>query len=70
MALQFEEQITFSSYFLQDTLDPEHKLVKLAKSIDWLAIHEELEPYYSGIGRQALPTRLMVGLHLMLVLTP
>jgi transposase, IS5 family len=65
VALQYVNQLTFSSYFLQDTLDPEHKLLKLAEAIDWLAIHEDLEPYYSGIGRQALPIRLMVGLHLL-----
>jgi len=65
MALNYVNQLTFSSYFLQDTIDPEHKLVKLAEAIDWLAIHEDLEPYYSGIGRQALPIRLMVGLHLL-----
>lgn len=65
MALQYVNQLTFSSYFLQDTLDPEHKLMKLAEAIDWLAIHEDLEPYYSDVGRQALPIRLMVGLHLL-----
>jgi IS5 family transposase len=46
-------------------LDPEHKLFKLAEVIDWEAIHDSLSPYYSTLGRMALPLRLMTGLHIL-----
>lgn len=65
MALSYGRQITFSAFLLQDILDPNHFLVKLAGIIDWEGIYEGLRPYYSTIGRQALPIRLMVGLHLL-----
>jgi len=65
MAIQHRRQLTLASYFLQGTLDPEHRLVKLAKEIDWEEIHNALGAYYSNLGRQGLPVRLMVGLHLL-----
>lgn len=65
MALSYGKQTTFSAFLLQDILDPNHFLVKLAEIIDWEAIHNALKPYYSIVGRQALPIRLMVGLHLL-----
>lgn len=65
MAIQHRRQLTLASYFLQGTLDPEHRLVKLGKAIDWEEIHDALRPYYSTLGRQGLPIRLMVGLHLL-----
>jgi IS5 family transposase len=65
MAISYARQVTFSAFLLQDILDPNHWLVKLASVIDWEAIHERLSPYYSMVGRQGLPIRLMVGLHLL-----
>ena len=65
MALSYVRQTTFSAFLLQDILDPNHRLVKLSEIIDWEAIHDRLRPYYSTIGRQGLPIRLMVGLHLL-----
>ena len=65
MALIFARQLSFDSYLSQGLLDPKHKLVALADKMDWAKIHEELAPFYSRIGRQALPIRLMVGLHLL-----
>ena len=65
MALRYEHQITFGNWLNQGILDPEHKLFKLAEVIDWEAIHVSLSPYYSTLGRRALPLRLMVGLHLL-----
>jgi IS5 family transposase len=49
---------------LQDFIDMEHPLVKLAESIDWESLEEELkEAYPSTTGHPNKPIRLMVGLH-------
>jgi IS5 family transposase len=49
---------------LVDIIDLEHPLVKLADSIDWKAIEDELkEAYPSKTGHPNKPIRLMVGLH-------
>jgi len=49
---------------LEDIIDLDHPLVKLANSIDWNAIEEELkEAYPSTTGHPNKPIRLMVGLH-------
>ena len=65
MALRFEHQLTFGYALTQGILDPEHKLFKLAEVINWESIHDALVPFYSRLGRGALPMRLMVGLHLL-----
>ena len=65
MAISYRHQITFSAFLAQDILDGKHKLVRLSEEIDWEQAHDALRPYYSGIGRGALPIRLMVGLHLL-----
>jgi len=65
MALRFERQLTFGSWLRQGLLDPAHKLFRLAAVIDWEAIHDALAPFYSRLGRKALPLRLMVGLHFL-----
>ena len=41
------------------------ELVILAKRIDWPHIENELTPFYSHTRRAAIPSRLMVGLHLL-----
>ncbi len=49
---------------LEDIVDKNHPLVKLADSIDWEAIEKDLsEAYPSTTGRPNKPIRLMVGLH-------
>ena len=49
---------------LRDIIDTNHPLVKLADSIDWESIEEELkEAYPSNTGHPNKPIRLMVGLH-------
>ena len=65
MAINFNHQITFGMWTLQEYLDPEHDLVKLAGVVDWEAVHTRLSAFYSVIGRRGLPIRLMVGLHLL-----
>ena len=65
MAPQFGHQITFGSWLNQGILDPEHKLLRLSEVISWESAHDAIAPYYSNLGRQGLPIRLMVGLHLL-----
>jgi IS5 family transposase len=48
-----------------DLLDPNHELMRAAKLIGWDELHEALRSYYSTLGRQGKPIRLMVGLQLL-----
>ncbi len=51
---------------LQNLVDPRHSLVRLAGLIDWGRSEAAFGPLYTdAIGRPGLPTRLMVGLHLL-----
>jgi IS5 family transposase len=51
---------------LANLVDPQHPLVRLAGLIDWRRFAEAFGPLYrDGVGRPGLPTRLMVGLHLL-----
>jgi len=51
---------------LDQMLDHTHPLYQLAPTIAWLEIENRLGPLYAdGIGRPAIPTRMMVGLHLL-----
>jgi len=57
-------QITQRELFhpmLKDFIDPQHKLVLLADSIDWRHFEESFEPYYSDKGAPSVPIRTMVG---------
>ena len=65
MAINYAHQITFGLWTLQELLDPSHDLVNLTAAIDWEEVHNRLAPYYSNTGRQGLPIRLMVGLHIL-----
>lgn len=42
-----------------------HELVKLAERIDWAYLDKQAAPFYAEEGRPGIPTRLMVGLHLL-----
>ena len=46
-------------------MDRRHALVRLAGLIDWGRFEAEFGPLYTDGGRPGLPTRLMVGLHLL-----
>lgn len=46
-------------------INPEHELCQLARKIDWDQLEKDLAPYYSEIGRPAVPVRTMVGLLLL-----
>jgi IS5 family transposase len=51
---------------LENIIDPRHSLVRLARLIDWQQFETVFGPLYKdGVGRPGLPTRLMVGLHLL-----
>jgi transposase, IS5 family len=51
---------------LANLVDPKHPLVRLAGLIEWRRFAEAFGPLYrDGVGRPGLPTRLMVGLHLL-----
>jgi transposase, IS5 family len=51
---------------LENLVDLRHPLVRLAKLIDWSRFEAEFGPLYTeASGRPGLPTRLMVGLHLL-----
>ncbi len=50
---------------LETLVDPRHPLVRLAELIDWGRFEAEFGALYTDGGRPGLPTRLMVGLHLL-----
>ncbi len=50
---------------LENMVDPRHPLVRLAGLIDWERFETEFGVLYTDGGRPGLPTRLMVGLHLL-----
>jgi len=51
---------------LEAILDPDHELIRLAKLIDWNRFDEAFGRFYhQRKGRRGLPTRLMVGVHLL-----
>ena len=50
---------------LENLVDPRHPLARLAKLIDWGRFEAEFGALYTDGGRPGLPTRLMVGLHLL-----
>ena len=50
---------------LDNMIDMEHALVKLARLIDWSRFDEAYGRFYHQKGRPGLSTRLMAGLHLL-----
>ena len=50
---------------LDNMIDMRHELVRLTKLIDWKRFDEAFGDLYAEKGRPGLPTRLMVGLHLL-----
>lgn len=65
MSLKTEYQMTIIEGVFQAKLNPQHDLLILAEKIDWERIADELAPYYSKVGRNGKPIRLMVGAHLL-----
>ena len=50
---------------LENLIDPRHPLVRLSGLIDWGRFEAEFGTLYTDGGRPGLPTRMMVGLHLL-----
>src|ERR1700730_13102156 len=50
---------------LDNMIDMRHEFVRLTKLIDWKRFDEAFGDLYAEEGRPGLPTRLMVGLHLL-----
>jgi IS5 family transposase len=65
MAISYKRQHTMDFRGIRQTLDRQDRVVQLAERIDWERLHDKLAPYFSRLGRQALPIRLMAGLHLL-----
>jgi IS5 family transposase len=60
-----ERQLLMFETLFSDVLNPEHELLRAAHLIDWDGLHDALSTYYSPLGRQGKPIRLMVGIHLL-----
>lgn len=65
MSLKTDYQMTIIEGVFQAKLNPKHDLLILAAKIDWERMAEELESYYSKVGRGGKPIRLMVGAHIL-----
>lgn len=50
---------------LDQMINLRHELVRLAGLIDWEFFEKRFAPLYADTGRPGVPTRLMVGLHLL-----
>src|SRR3712207_4720472 len=50
---------------LDNMIDLQHPLVRLAKLIDWSRFDRAFGDFYAEKGRPGLPTRLMAGIHLL-----
>jgi len=50
---------------LDQIIDLNHPLSRLAKHVDWERLGREFASYYADVGRPGLPIRLMIGLHLL-----
>ena len=47
---------------LSDLINPEHKLCRLARLIDWEMLEQQISPGFGDLGAPALPVRLVAGL--------
>ena len=50
---------------LDQIINLKHELVRLAGTIDWAWIDEEIAPLYSEKGRPGIQTRFVIGLFLL-----
>lgn len=48
-----------------EILNPDHELLQAARLIDWAGLEQVLRPFYSPLGRNGKPIRLMVGIHIL-----
>jgi IS5 family transposase len=57
-----EPQLNLFQIQLKSLVSAKHSLVILSHKMDWQALDQEFEQYYSKGGRPSVPTRTMVGL--------
>lgn len=50
---------------LVNVIHMKHELVELTRRISWKSIEKDFAPYYSDMGRPAVPVRKMVGCMLL-----
>ena len=50
---------------LDQIIDLKHALVLLSEKIDWSSLDEQVGIFYKEKGRPAIPSRLLIGLHLL-----
>lgn len=50
---------------LDQIINMKHELVLLADRIDWAHLDEQITPFYAVDGRPSIPSRLMIGLHIL-----
>jgi transposase, IS5 family len=63
--LNKQPQLEMYKTILLNFIHPEHELCQLARKIEWDKLEKDLEPFYSEIGRPAVPIRTIVGLLLL-----
>ena len=50
---------------LDQIINLNHPLARLAGLVDWKRLDKTFAPYYASKGRKGLPIRLMVGLNML-----
>ena len=50
---------------LENIIDMGHQLVRLGAAIDWAFFDDAYDAFYSEEGRPGIPTRMMVGVHIL-----
>lgn len=50
---------------LTQIINTHHELVQLADKIDWTHIDQQIQPFFASEGRPAIPSRFMIGLHIL-----
>ena len=50
---------------LENIIDMGHQLVRLGEAIDWAFFDDAYDAFYSEEGRPGIPTRMMVGVHIL-----
>jgi IS5 family transposase len=58
-------QLNVSRIPLVNGINMKHELVELAQRINWKLIKKDFAPYYTAMGRPAVPVRKMVGCMLL-----
>lgn len=60
-----QPQLNMYKTVLVNFINLNHELCQLAEKINWDGLESDLAPYYSEIGRPAVPVRKIVGMLLL-----